>query len=126
MIDYILNSFISPIFYKVLYMSVVGILVGSLILLIRKILDKKISPKWKCVIWLILIISLIVPIKIEIPNENTSVLNISGMAEPIKEISYKEQYNTVHEQFEEESQKIHFTGSRNTTRTKKRSEQKSC
>lgn len=103
MIDFIKNNisiYISPIFYEVLYMSIVGTLVGLIILIARKILDKKISPKWKCVIWGILLISLIIPIKIEIKNENINVLNISGMVEPIKQISYKTEYREIQEQFE--------------------------
>ncbi len=88
MINFVLN-YISPIFYKVLYMSIIGILVGIFILCIRKILDKKISPKWKCFIWLLLVFSLIFPIKINIQNKytNAEILSISGLIEPIKNIS---------------------------------------
>lgn len=103
MIDFILNnicSFISPIFYEILYMSIVGTFVGFVILILRKILDKRISPKWKCVIWGILLISFIIPIKIEIQNENINVLNISGMVEPVKQISYNSEYNEIQEQYE--------------------------
>lgn len=95
-----ISSFIAPIFYEVLYLSIVGTFVGLIILIVRKILDKKISPKWKCIIWWILLVSLIIPIKIEIKNENINVLNISGMAEPIKQISYKSKYREIQEQFE--------------------------
>ena len=41
MINLILN-YISPMFYKILYMSIIGIFVGIFILIARKIFDKKI------------------------------------------------------------------------------------
>lgn len=82
-------NFINLLFYKVLYMSIIGIFVGIFILIFRKCFDKKISPKWKCIIWLLLLISLIVPIKIEVKssNSNMEVLSISGLIEPIQNIS---------------------------------------
>lgn len=68
MLNFVLN-FISPMFYKILYMSIIGIFVGLFILIIRKILDKRISPKWKCFIWLLLMLSLIVPVKFDLKNK---------------------------------------------------------
>lgn len=87
MINFVLN-YISHIFYKILYMSIIGIFVGIFILVVRKILDKKISPKWKCYIWLLLMLSLIVPIKFNIQNKytNTEIISISGLIEPIQNI----------------------------------------
>jgi len=94
MINFVLN-YISPIFYKVLYMSIIGIFVGIFILVIRKILDKRISPKWKCFIWLLLIISLIVPVKFEVKNNyaNAKIISISGLVEPIQNISSSTKLN---------------------------------
>lgn len=91
MINFILN-YISPVFYKVLYMSTIGIFVGIFILTIRKILDKKISPNWKCIIWVLLMIELIVPIKFKIPYKykNTEKISISGLVEPIQNIPENE------------------------------------
>lgn len=88
MINFVLN-YINPIFYKILYISIIGIFVGAFILLVRKILDKKISPKWKCIIWILLMVELVVPIKITIPYKykNTEIMSISGLAEPIQNIS---------------------------------------
>lgn len=82
-------NFINLLFYKVLYMSIIGIFVGIFILIFRKCFDKKISPKWKCIIWILLLISLLVPIKIEFQtqNSNMEVLSISGLIEPIQNIS---------------------------------------
>ena len=94
MINFVLN-FISSIFYKVLYMSIIGIFVGLFILVIRKILDKRISPKWKCFIWLLLMFSLIVPFKFDFKNnyENTKIISISGLVEPIQNISNNTKLN---------------------------------
>ena len=75
MLNFVLN-FTSPMFYKILYMSIIGIFVGLFILILRKILDKRISPKWKCFIWLLLMFSLIVPVKFNFENNyaNTKML----------------------------------------------------
>ena len=55
-------SLLAPIFYKVLYMSIVGSILGILILIFTKILDNKISAKWKCCTLLIPVIFLMIPI----------------------------------------------------------------
>ena len=87
MLNFILN-FISPMFYKILYMSIIGIFVGLFILILRKILDKRISPKWKCFIWLLLMFSLIVPVKFNFENNyaNTKIISISGLKDLILNI----------------------------------------
>lgn len=94
MINFVLN-FISLMFYKVLYMSIIGIFVGLFILVIRKILDKRISPKWKCLIWLMLMLSLIVPVKYDFKDnyENTKIISLSGLVEPIQNISNNTKLN---------------------------------
>ena len=94
MLYFVLN-FISPMFYKILYMSIIGIFVGLFILIIRKILDKRISPKWKCFIWLLLMFSLIVPVKFKFKNNytNTKIISISGLVEPIQNISNNTKLN---------------------------------
>lgn len=87
MINFI-KEFINPIFYKFLYMSLIGIIVGLFILLIRKIFDKKVSPTWKCIIWLLLIVSLVVPFRFNFNlNKETNIVSISGLMQPIQEIS---------------------------------------
>ena len=98
MINFVLN-YISHIFYKVLYMSIISIFVGTFILAIRKTLDKKISPKWKCHIWLLLMVSLIVPIKFQIQNtyKSTEIISIAGLIEPIQNIANTTNINTKEE-----------------------------
>ena len=60
----IFQNFIISFFYKILYMSIISGLIGIVILLIRKFTDKIISPKCRCFIWIIFIITLIFPISI--------------------------------------------------------------
>lgn len=98
MINLILN-YISPMFYKILYMSIIGIFVGIFILIARKIFDKKISPKWKCIIWMLLMIELIIPIKFKVPYKykNTEIISISGLVEPIQDVPAYEEIITKEE-----------------------------
>lgn len=65
------HNMVATIFYKVLYMSIIGSLVGISIFLIRKIFDKKISPKWKCIMWGIFILSLLIPFRFEVKTNLT-------------------------------------------------------
>lgn len=65
-----------PIFYKILYMSMIGSIVGILIYIITKIFDNKISAKWKCIIWILPLLLLMVPInRIEINTSKNFVIN---------------------------------------------------
>lgn len=91
-------KYVSPLFYHVLYMSIIGIVVGLFILIIRKVLDKKISPKWKCVIWFLLLISLVIPIKFDIKSNKVpkEMISISGLLEPIQNFP-KQQDNHLEE-----------------------------
>ncbi len=57
-----ISNLIVPIFYKVIYMSIVGSILGILILIIIKFLDTKLSAKWKCFMLLIPVIFLMIPI----------------------------------------------------------------
>lgn len=54
---------IEPFFYKILSMSIVATLIGFTIILIKNIFKKQITPKWINRIWLIFIISLILPMQ---------------------------------------------------------------
>lgn len=73
MLEILINigNIISPIFYKLLYMSIIGTILGVLILVITKLFDDKISAKWKCLMWIIPLIFLMIPIqRIEIKTKN--------------------------------------------------------
>lgn len=62
-----MSNVLSPIFYKILYMSLIGSILGILMIAITKLLDNKLSSKWKCAMWIIPVIFLMIPInRIEI------------------------------------------------------------
>lgn len=66
-----ISNFLSPIFYKILYMSLIGTALGILTLGITKLFDNKLSAKWKCAMWMIPVMFLMVPIsRIEIHTPN--------------------------------------------------------
>ena len=94
MLEILINicEIISPIFYKILYMSVIGTILGILILILTKLFDNKLSAKWKSLMWIIPLIFLIIPIqRIEIKTPNSipisstidKVENIFNSVEPI-------------------------------------------
>lgn len=88
-IDLIINKMqLTQIFYKVVYMSILGIIIGLIIYLIQEIFDKKITPKWKIAMWMILLISLILPINIGSNYKNSNLL--LSTLEPIQNISFKQ------------------------------------
>ena len=83
------SSILIPIFYKVLYLTIVGSLVGILVYFIRSIFNQKISQKWKCILWFIVLVSLLVPIRFELKIDNKLMENeIISKAENIKNIPY--------------------------------------
>lgn len=97
-----LNSFafiLGPIFYKVVYMSIIASFVGLVILIIRKIFSKKIPPKWISRLWLLVLIALVCPIQISsifsvynyIPD-NTLIL-FNHTIDEIPNISFREEYD---------------------------------
>lgn len=87
---------LEPIFYKVVSMAIVASLIGIMILIIKQVLKKKISPKWISRIWLVFIISLIIPIGIK---TNFSIYNlIPNNLENIEQTSFsKDKYYEIDE-----------------------------
>lgn len=70
---------LQEIFSNILYMAGMASLVAIIILLLRKIFDKKISPKWKFAMWTLLFISLIIPFRIKLYTNNESFYTVSTM-----------------------------------------------
>lgn len=83
-------NFISPIFYKILYLTIIGSIVGLIVCLIRNIFDKKLSGKWRCIMWFIVLASLLIPIRYEIKTNRTISSNIINNIEDIKYIPEKQ------------------------------------
>ena len=63
---------LETLFYKIIYMSMIASLIGIVILFIKQLLKKQISPNWITRIWLVFIISLIIPIQVK---SNISIYN---------------------------------------------------
>ena len=76
-------------FYMILYMSIFAVIIGFTIYLIQEIFDKKISPKWKIIMWGIFILSLIVPFNVNGIYESNNIF--MKMLNPIQEISFKQE-----------------------------------
>jgi len=86
----ILMNFISPVFYQVLYMTVIGSIVGILVYFIRNIFDKKMSGKSKCVLWSIVLITLLIPVRFEVKS-NYSILE-NNFVDRVENIKYVSNY----------------------------------
>lgn len=96
LVDFLLsNNIIAIIFYKILYMSIVGSFIGIIILLIRKIFDTKISPKWKCILWGMFIIGCLNPFKFEIKSNFEYENKCINDLEAIPQIAHIEQNEEV-------------------------------
>lgn len=54
-------NIISAMFYKILYMSIIGTVISVIVATLIKIFDKKLSAKYKCFIWIIALLFFIVP-----------------------------------------------------------------
>ena len=87
-----LNDFsiiIAPIFYKLLFMSITASFIGLIVIIIRKCVDSKISPKWKYTLWFLVLISLMVSYR---PISNYSLTDEIAQ---IKNISFRQQYQEL-------------------------------
>ncbi|GEM_PF-4420004 len=82
-----LSFIIAPVFYKLLFMSVAAFCIGSVIMLIRRFADSKISPFWKYTLWLVLLFALAVPYR---PQTEFALLDRVAM---VQEISYRSEYD---------------------------------
>lgn len=74
------------IFYNILYMSIIASFLAIIILILRKIFDKKISPNWKFSMWILLFISLILPFRFTLESNNSHKFLISSFIDKIVEI----------------------------------------
>lgn len=85
---------ISPVFYKLVYMSIIGTIMAIAICFLIKILDNKLSAKNKFIILLIPLIFLIIPInKIQInTNKNLGIIETMDKVE----ITLENMYDTNH------------------------------
>ena len=82
---------LSPIFYKLVYMSLTATCIGLILIIIRKIFDKNISPFWKNAMWVLVLIALLMPYR---PQSNLSMTNT---IKQVENVSYVEEYNKIDE-----------------------------
>lgn len=61
---FVLLRLMATAFYQILYMSIIAVVIGLVILLIQKIVNRRISPKCNYLIWMVFIFVLIFPISI--------------------------------------------------------------
>lgn len=91
-----ISNFVAPIFYKILYMSIVGSILGVLILGLTKFLDNKLSAKWKFYMLLIPILFLMIPVsRIQVNIENDFALtSVIDRVETTLNSTHTLNYNT--------------------------------
>ncbi len=85
--------FIQKIFTNILYMAFIASFVAIIIILLRKIFDKKISPKWKFAMWILLLISLIIPFRIILYSSNEQLNIIGSFTNYLEKIKINFTYN---------------------------------
>ena len=86
MIKDVLITFIPYLFYQVLYMTTIGSIAGIIVYFIRNIFDNKVSGKLKCIIWFIVLITFLVPIRFEIKTEYPVIQ--SKIIDTVEDIKY--------------------------------------
>ena len=74
------------IFYNIVYVSIIGSILGIIVLIFRKTFDKKISPTWKLIMWILVLISLIFPFRITIQSKNSHEFLISSGIDKIENL----------------------------------------
>lgn len=93
MIREFLMNIISPVFYQVLYMTIIGSIVGILVYFIRSIFDKKMSGKSKCILWGIVLVTLLIPIRFEVKS-NYAVFE-NSFVDRVEDIKYVANYDYI-------------------------------
>ena len=88
------SEIISPIFYKLVYMSIKAMIIGLIIFILLKIFKKFINPRIRYMIWFIFIIMLLIPI--EFKNDKLYSINFENN---IQSVIYFQNSNNVYEYF---------------------------
>ena len=90
-IIYIIKNILSPLFYKIVTISVSASIIGIILLIIKKFLNKKISCKINQIIWILFFISLLIIPKIENKFSIYNFINI----DTIEELSVNIKFNSL-------------------------------
>ncbi len=90
---------VAPIFYKLLAMSISASGIGLILLLIRRFADEKISPRWKYMLWMVVIAALTIPYRRE------SERSVMPSMDAVENISYREEYDRARDMLFVETQR---------------------
>lgn len=93
---YTIKNILSPLFYKIVTISICATIIGIILLIVRKIFKRKVSSKINLIIWTIFFISLIIVPKIE---NKFSIYNFINL-DKIEELSVNINFNSL-ETYEE-------------------------
>lgn len=88
---YIIKNILSPLFYKIITVSICATIIGIIILIVKNLLNKKISCKINQIIWIIFLISLLISPKIENKFSIYNFINI----DKIEELSININFNSL-------------------------------
>ena len=88
-----LTDFIAPLFYRLLYMSVTALAAGLVILLLRRLADKRFSPVWKYAMWLVVVAALVLPWR---PQSSLALLRDT---EPLQAVSFRADYSSAQAEY---------------------------
>ncbi len=91
--DLFVIEHVSPVFYKLVFMSLSAVLIAGMMLIIRHIFDKKIPPMWKYLMWGLVIAALVVPYRPESEFSLTSnISKLENISFRQDEIDSREEY----------------------------------
>ncbi len=81
----------STIFYNILMCSLCGSVAGAVILIFRRFSDTLTSPRWKCAIWTLIIVLLVLPYRIplDLGSVNTVQITDTAIIKSIRGLPYK-------------------------------------
>jgi len=82
-------SVLAYIFKELLFISLTATAIGMFVLLLRPVLSKYISPKWQRLLWVFVLIAFLIPLR---PESSTALTSI---AEPVRQLSFREDYATA-------------------------------
>lgn len=82
-------SFIIPLFYRLLYMSIIASVIGITLILLKKFTSKEFSAKYNYLMWIIFIVALIFPAVIQ---SRLSLYNVVDLSSVQNLYIYPEEY----------------------------------
>ncbi|QHQ59754.1 M48 family metalloprotease [Anaerocolumna sedimenticola] len=86
-------KYLTGIFTEILYLGATSSILILLILMVKKVFHKTISPKWHYYIWVLLLIRLLIPYS---PESSLSVFNLFNTAAGKINIQLNERYHPIH------------------------------